>query len=57
MHEKAQSPLQTHPFVHLRVHSEFSVVAGTLRIPDLIERVAELGQPGVALTDLSNVFG
>ena len=57
MHEKAQSPLQTHPFVHLRVHSEFSVVDGTVRIPELIQRVTELGQPSVALTDLSNVFG
>jgi len=45
------------PFVHLRVHSEFSVVDGIVRIPDLIKRVAKLGQPAVALTDLSNIFG
>ncbi len=45
------------PFVHLRVHSEFSVVDGLVRIPDLIKRVAKLGQPAVALTDLSNLFG
>jgi DNA polymerase-3 subunit alpha len=45
------------PFVHLRVHSEFSVVDGIVRIPDLIKRVAKLGQPAVALTDLSNLFG
>jgi DNA polymerase-3 subunit alpha len=57
MQSQAQSPSQTHPFVHLRIHSEFSVVDGTVRIPDLIDRVSELGQPGVALTDLSNVFG
>ena len=57
MHEKAQPPLPIHPFVHLRVHSEFSVVDGTVRIPELIQRVTELGQPSVALTDLSNVFG
>src|SRR5690606_17375830 len=44
-------------FVHLRVHSEFSVVDGIVRIPDLIKRVAKLGQPAVALTDLSNLFG
>lgn len=43
-------------FVHLRVHSEFSVVDGTVRIPELISRTASLGQPAVALTDLSNVF-
>ncbi len=45
------------PFVHLRVHSEFSVVDGIVRIPGLIKRVAKLGQPAVALTDLSNLFG
>src|SRR6185437_14867926 len=44
-------------FVHLRVHSEFSVVDGLIRIPDLVKRVAKLGQPAVALTDLSNLFG
>jgi len=49
--------VQTQPFVHLRVHSEFSVVDGTVRIPALIERVSQLGQPAVALTDLSNLFG
>jgi len=48
---------QTEPFVHLRVHSEYSVVDGTVRIPELIARVSKLGQPAVALTDLSNVFG
>src|SRR3546814_921821 len=45
------------PFVHLRVHSEFSVVDGIVRIPDLVAKVLEYGQPAVALTDLSNVFG
>ncbi|WP_419204232.1 DNA polymerase III subunit alpha [Bordetella trematum] len=43
--------------MHLRVHSEFSVVDGIVRIPSLIKRVAKLGQPAVALTDLSNIFG
>ena len=53
MDKAAQSP----SFVHLRVHSEFSVVDGILRIPDLIARSVTQGQPAVALTDLSNVFG
>ncbi len=44
-------------FVHLRVHSEFSVVDGIVQIPALIKKVAEYGQPAVALTDLSNIFG
>lgn len=45
------------PFVHLRVHSEFSVVDGTARIPDLVKRAARFGQPAMAITDLSNLFG
>ena len=53
MDKAVQSP----SFVHLRVHSEFSVVDGILRISDLIERSVAQGQPAVALTDLSNVFG
>ena len=49
--------LHSPTFVHLRVHSEYSVVDGIVRIPELISRVRELGQPAVALTDLCNVFG
>lgn len=45
------------PFVHLRVHSEFSVVDGIVQIPDLVKKVATFDQPAVALTDLSNLFG
>ncbi len=45
------------PFVHLRVHTEFSVSDGIVRIPDLVARVAELGQPAVAISDLANLFG
>ncbi|NLZ11569.1 MAG: DNA polymerase III subunit alpha [Alcaligenaceae bacterium] len=45
------------PFVHLRVHSEFSVVDGIVQIPDLVKQVVSFGQPAVALTDLSNIFG
>ncbi len=43
-------------FVHLHLHSEFSLVDGIVRIPRLVARVAELGMPAVALTDQSNVF-
>ena len=44
-------------FVHLRVHTEFSVVDGIVRIPELLKQVAAFGQPAVAMTDLANVFG
>ncbi len=50
-------PNLTSPFVHLRVHSEFSVVDGIVRIPELVAKAVEFGQPAVALTDLANVFG
>lgn len=44
-------------FVHLRVHSEFSIADGIVRIEDLVNLVKDSNQPAVALTDLSNVFG
>ena len=44
-------------FVHLRVHSEFSLFDSVIRIPDLIALTRELGMPAVALTDLSSLFG
>jgi DNA polymerase-3 subunit alpha len=53
----SESATTASSFVHLRVHSEFSVVDGLVRIPDLIKRVAQFNQPAVALTDLSNIFG
>src|SRR3982750_2308342 len=45
------------PFVHLRVHTEFSVVDGTLRIDEAIDAAAADGQGALAITDLSNLFG
>jgi DNA polymerase III subunit alpha len=44
-------------FVHLHLHSEYSLVDGIVRIPQLVRRCAELGMPAVALTDQVNVFG
>ncbi len=44
-------------FVHLRLHSEFSVVDGTTRIDDVVAAAAADGQPALALTDLNNLFG
>ena len=43
-------------FVHLHVHSEYSLVDGVARIKPLVKRAAELGMPAVALTDQSNMF-
>ncbi|GAB2474197.1 DNA polymerase III subunit alpha [Comamonas humi] len=44
-------------FVHLRIHTEFSIVDGTNRIGDLIKHAAGDGQPAMAVTDLNNLFG
>ncbi|WP_295855601.1 DNA polymerase III subunit alpha [uncultured Xylophilus sp.] len=44
-------------FVHLRLHTEFSVVDGTNRIDDVVQAAAADGQPALAITDLSNLFG
>src|SRR5215467_7702016 len=44
-------------FVHLRVHSEYSIVDGMLRIDDAVAAAARDCMPALALTDLANVFG
>ena len=44
-------------FVHLRIHTEFSVVDGTNRIDEIVEAAAADQQPALAITDLSNLFG
>ena len=43
-------------FVHLRTHSEYSLVDGLFRVKELVGQVAKYGMPAVALTDESNVF-
>jgi DNA polymerase-3 subunit alpha len=45
------------PFVHLKVHTEFSLVDGLVRLKPLLGRVAELNMPAVAVTDQTNFFG
>ena len=44
-------------FVHLRLHTEFSVVDGTCRIDEVVPAAAADGQPALAITDLGNLFG
>jgi DNA polymerase III subunit alpha len=45
------------PFVHLHVHSEYSILDGACRIPELARRAAELEMPAVALTDHGSLAG
>ena len=48
--------LMPQTFVHLHLHSEFSLLDSTLRLKQLIERTRELGMPAVAVTDQFNMF-
>jgi DNA polymerase-3 subunit alpha len=44
-------------FVHLRLHSEYSVTDGIVRLDDAVQRAAQDGMPALALTDSANLFG
>ena len=47
----------TENFVHLHLHTEYSMVDSTLRIPQLIARCIKEEMPAIAITDQSNLFG
>jgi DNA polymerase-3 subunit alpha len=44
-------------FVHLRIHSEFSITDGTVRIDDAVAAAVQDEMGALAITDLSNLFG
>jgi DNA polymerase III subunit alpha len=44
-------------FTHLRLHSEYSIADGLVRIDDVVKAAAKDGQPALAITDLANLFG
>ena len=44
-------------FVHLHLHTEFSLLDGTNRIDELLDRTQQLQMPAVAITDHGNLFG
>src|SRR5437588_7993523 len=50
-------PMPEAPFVHLHVHSEYSILDGACRIPGLTARAAELEMPAVSLTDHGSLAG
>ena len=43
-------------FVHLHLHSEYSLADSTIRLEELVARCVALGQPAVAITDRNNLF-
>lgn len=53
MQDLSQSP----SFIHLRCHSEYSIVDGIVRIKDYVNAAKSDAMPALALTDLSNLFG
>jgi DNA polymerase-3 subunit alpha len=53
MSERSAAP----KFVHLHLHSHYSLLDAAIRIPDLAAQVARLGMPAVAITDHGNLFG
>ncbi|MEK9826447.1 MAG: PHP domain-containing protein, partial [Methylotenera sp.] len=57
MSDTELSPKSAPAFVHLRCHSEYSIVDGIVRIDDYVKQAANDGMPALALTDLSNLFG
>ena len=55
--QSAGLPVAAVPFVHLHVHSEYSILDGACRIPALVEKAARLEMPAVALTDHGSLAG
>ena len=49
--------LDKNQFVHLHVHTEYSLLDGSIRIKELISRTKELGMDAVAITDHGSMFG
>jgi DNA polymerase-3 subunit alpha len=44
-------------FIHLRTHTEYSLVDSVIRVDDLVKAVKAAGMPAVAVTDLENIYG
>ena len=44
-------------FTHLHMHTEYSLLDGSIRIPELVSRTKELGMDSVAITDHGAMFG
>ena len=57
MLQTSQTDIKQPTFVHLRCHSEYSIVDGIVRIDDYVKQALNDKMPALALTDLSNLFG
>ncbi|MCG6950647.1 MAG: DNA polymerase III subunit alpha [Acidobacteria bacterium] len=50
-------PTEVPPFVHLHLHTHYSLLDSAIRIPDLTKQISRLGMSAVAMTDHGNIFG
>ena len=55
--EAPPAPRPAPQFVHLRLHTEYSITDSVVRIDDALGRAVEEGMPAMAISDLANVFG
>src|ERR1700709_892858 len=55
--KKTQVANSSDSFVHLHVHSEYSMLDGAARLGPLVYAAAEAGMPAIAVTDHGNMFG
>ena len=44
-------------FIHLRVHTAYSLSEGAMKVPALVKRLTEMNAPAFAMTDTANMFG
>ena len=52
-----KSHTNTNQFIHLHLHTEYSLVDGICRISNLVDRAYSLRMPALAITDISNIYG
>ena len=55
--QRRPRPLMSEQFVHLHLHTDYSMLDGACEIGKLVNRVKELDMPAVAMTDHGNIFG
>ena len=55
--EQKQQQTDTRPFTHLHVHTEYSLLDGSAKIKELVERAKELGMNSIAITDHGAMYG
>jgi DNA polymerase-3 subunit alpha len=57
MSGEVEAPVPSDNFVHLHVHTEYSMLDGAARLKDLFAECSRMGMPALAMTDHGNLFG